>query len=106
MTMYCESCQIAFSDNRCPFCGSKKIRQPVANDPCFLCEKQIVWGEMLEEALKNNDIPVMIKKRWGAGMALKVGPMMEQVRIFVPFSCLEDSKRIASELFSNTDGTN
>lgn len=59
-----------------------------------------MWGEMLEEALKNNGIPVFIKKRLGIGMALKVGPMMEYIRLYVPFSRWNDAERIEKELFA------
>jgi len=58
-----------------------------------------MWGEMLAEALKNNGIPVFLKKRMGIGMALKVGPMMERVKVYVPFSFLQESKKIVEELF-------
>jgi len=100
---YCENCQLAFEGKQCPFCGRKKVREPLPNDICFLCEKQIMWGEMLQEALKNNGIPVTLKKKMGIGMALKVGPLFERVKIYVPFSCLQDSMIIANELFSETD---
>lgn len=104
MLLYCEHCQLAFGSNRCPICRDRNVRQPRSNDPCFLSEKQIIWGEMLEDVLKQNGIPVLMKKKMGAGMALKVGPMLERVELYVPFSRLQDAERIEAELFSETDG--
>jgi len=101
--LYCEKCQFTFEGKQCPSCGRKKVREPLPDDLCFLCEKQITWVEMLQETLKNNGIPVIIKKRMGIGMALKVGPLLERVKIYVPFSCLQDSRIIANELFSEAD---
>ena len=103
--LYCEKCQIAFDIICCPVCGGEKARQPRSSDPCFLVEKEILWGELLEEALKNNGIPVLVKKRMGIGMALKVGPLLERVQIYVPFSRLEDSKDIVHDLFSEKKGS-
>jgi len=59
---------------------------------------------MLENVLKNNGIPVIVEKRLGAGMALKVGQMLEWVRVYVPFSRLQEAAEIEKELFSQTDG--
>ncbi len=100
--LYCGDCQVAFEGDQCPVCGRKKVREPLSNDACFLCEKQMMWAEMLAEALKNNDIPVFLKKRMGMGMALKVGLMMEHCKVYVPFSCLQKSEEIVDELFSET----
>lgn len=33
-------------------------------------------------------------------MALKVGPILERVKLYVPFSRLQDAERIEVELFS------
>ena len=103
MSRYCENCQLVYDGDRCPACGSKKGREPQENDPCFLCEKQILWGEVLEDALKQNGIPVVFKKRLGIGLALKVGPMMEWVKVYVPYARLEESRAIVETLFESGD---
>ena len=58
---------------------------------------------MLEETLKNNGIPVIFKKKLGIGLALKVGPMMERVRIYVPYSRLAEAEDLVDQLFSAGD---
>lgn len=98
--LYCEKCLLAIMNNHCPICGSRNLRTPLPDDYCFLCEKQVMWGELLGEALRSNDIPVIFKRKIGAGMALKAGPMMERLKVYVPFSRYIDSLEIVDELFS------
>lgn len=103
MPQYCEKCHIVFENDRCIICNSRNVREARPDDLCFLCEKQIMWSEMLEDVLKNNGIPVITKKKLGIGLALKVGPMMERVIMFVPYSCLQEAKMIVEELFSESN---
>ena len=83
--------------------GSKKGREPQENDPCFLCEKQILWGEVLEDALKQNGIPALTSSTVGAGMAMKAGNLFERIKFFVRYEHLEKAKELASDLFDSPD---
>lgn len=98
--MYCEKCGISFDTNYCSACGSKNVRTPQPDDMCFLTEKELLWSEMLEDVLRQNNVPFLTKKALGIGMALKVGPMRESVRIYVPYSYLQEAKMIVESLFS------
>ena len=98
--MYCERCGIIFEENRCPACGSQNVRPPRPDDLCFLTEREAIWAEMLEDVLKQNNIPCLTKNVLGAGLALKVGPMSERVRFYIPYSRLQNAKAIVDELFS------
>lgn len=98
--MYCERCSIIFEENRCPFCGNQNVRPPMPDDLCFLIEQETMWAEMLKDVLKKNDIPCLTKNVLGAGLALKVGPMLERVRFYIPYSHLQNAKVIVDELFS------
>ena len=66
---------------------------------CFLTEREAMWAEMLEDVLKQNDIPCLTKNVLGAGLALKVGLMSERVRFYIPYLYLPNAKAIADELF-------
>ena len=103
MLLYCENCQRLTDEGACPVCGRKNLREPQPADPCFVCEKQIVWGEMLENELKEHGIPVLLKNQMGAGMAIKVGPMLERVRVYVPFPRWQEAMDIAEDLFAEAD---
>lgn len=73
---------------------------------CFLTEKDLLWGGMLADVLKQNKIPFLTKARLGAGMALKVGPAMERVLFYVPCSHLEQAKRLVDALFAGDSHEN
>ena len=45
---YCLKCRNVFEGERCPVCGSKKSREPAADDLCFLTEEGPLLGGMLE----------------------------------------------------------
>lgn len=96
--MYCEKCCRIFEDDRCPHCKRSKVRPPEQNDPCFLTEENYVTSTILEDLLKQNNIPFLKKDVMGAGMAIKVGPMLERSRFYVPFSELGNARAVAAEL--------
>ncbi len=73
---------------------------PAADGLCFLTEKEALWAGMLSDVLKKEGVPFITKNALGAGMALKVGPMSERVRFYVPESRLEDAENIVAGLFS------
>ena len=59
--MYCEKCNRIFEADRCPVCKSRKIREPEANDPCYLTEQDYISSGILEDILKQNSIPYLKK---------------------------------------------
>jgi len=97
--MYCKKCCIVFEADTCPVCGNKDLREPAAEDWCYLAEKDVVWGGMLEDVLRQKAIPVFVRRRLGAGMTLKIGQSMERVIMYVPYSCLARARELEEELF-------
>ena len=100
MALYCENCYILFEGKRCPVCGRKSSRGPEPSDPCFLTEKEQIWSDLLADVLKQNGIPFLKKDVMGAGMAIKVGPMLERSRFYVRFEHLETARELTDELFA------
>lgn len=98
--MYCDRCNALFDGNVCPNCGNRKVREPVDEDYCFLIEKDVVFGEMLADILKQNDVPFYQKSVLGAGLALNVGPYLERYRFYVPHSHFQYAKSLVDALFS------
>ena len=98
--MFCEKCSAVFESDICPFCGDENTRQPYPDDLCFLIEKNYVMAGMLGDILTQNNISFMIKNVLGAGMALKVGPMAERVRVYIPYKYYQSAKDIADTLFA------
>ncbi len=106
--MYCEKCKRVFENNRCPSCRNSKVRKPEQGDPCFLTEQNYVFSGILEDVLKQEGIPFLKKDVMGAGLAIKVGPMLERSRFYVPYEQLERAASLVDELFAapqEEDGT-
>ncbi len=102
--MYCEKCNRIIEADRCPFCKSRKIREPEAKDPCYLTEQDYISSGILEDLLKQNNIPYLKKDVMGAGLAIKVGPMLERSRFYVPFEQLSSAMAITEDLFAAAEG--
>ena len=66
---------------------------------CFLTEQSNIWAGMLADVLQQHGIPFVKESSLGAGLALKMGPMSETIRFFVPASCLAAGKELVEELF-------
>ena len=97
--LYCENCMTIFDGDHCPDCKATTLRSPEPSDFCFLVEKEVMWGEMLADILKQQQIPFTYKPILGAGLALKVGPAAEQYRFFVPYSHYQQAQEIVEQIF-------
>ena len=86
----------AVTDQRLP----EEVREPEAKDPCYLTEQDYVSSGILEDLLKQNNIPYLKKDVMGAGMAIRVGPMLERSRFYVPFEQLSSAIAVMEDLFS------
>lgn len=58
---------------------------------------------ILEDVLKQNNIPYLKKDVMGAGLAIKVGPMFERSRFYVPFEQWSRATAITEDLFSGAE---
>lgn len=102
--MYCEKCKRIIDADRCPFCKSRKTREPESDDICFLTEQDYVFSGILEDILQQHDIRFLKKDVMGAGLAIKVGPMLERSRFYVSFEQLEEAMAVVEELFAESEG--
>lgn len=55
---------------------------------------------MLEDVLRQHEIPAITKSNIGAGMAIKAGSMFERVKFYVPYSHMEQAQQLVDLLFS------
>lgn len=65
----------------------------------LLAVKESMWASMLEEVLKDNDIPCVSVPVFGAGFTLKTG-MQECLKVFVPSKSKMQAEELMNELFS------
>ena len=104
--MYCTKCRnISEKAERCPVCGSRRVREPLPEDICFLTETAPIAGDMLRDVLEQEGIPVLCQSTLGAGLAMTVGSMFERLKVFVRYDSLERAREIAEELFSSDGET-
>lgn len=101
--MYCEKCCRIIETDRCPVCKKSLVREPGPQDPCFLAEQDYLFSGILEDVLKQKGIPFLKKDVMGAGMAIKVGPMLERSRFYVMFDRLPEAEAVLKELFAETE---
>jgi len=97
---YCHKCRVLFEDDRCPHCDNPYVWPPEADDYCFLTEKEFPWSRVLEQALKEEGIPVVADDSVvGAWMTSRLGVRFERTRLFVPYAHLEQAKAMEQEMF-------
>ena len=101
--LYCEKCKLLYTNPYCPVCNCKTGRNPELEDLCFLTEQPQLWGDMLKDVLRQNDIPTFTQNVLGAGMAMKAGALSERIKFYVPFSHYEKASQIVEEILSSTD---
>ena len=101
--MYCEKCCQAVEEASCPTCGSSRLREAKEKDPCFLTEQDFIHTGILEDILGQNNIPFLRKNVLGAGMAIKVGPMLERGRFYVPYELLPKAQELVNDFFSEEE---
>lgn len=97
---YCPNCHMLVQGTRCPVCDKKWLEPPKSEDYCFLVEKELVWAGVLEDCLRQNEIPYLTQNVLGAGLTAKMGSMMESVKFFVRYGYYEKAKLLDEELFS------
>lgn len=102
---------------RCPMCGTKKLRKAEEEDFCFLLEKEVAYCGMLSLELDEKNIPYKTVP-YGSGVRSAFGMSLENYRVYVPFGFLEAAKQVVEErenfetetfkksLLENTDSMN
>lgn len=101
--MYCEKCKRIIPEERCSFCKRSTVREPKAKDLCLLTETDYISSGILEDVLQQRGIPFLRKGVMGAGLAIKVGPMLDRSRFYVPFDQLETAMGVRDELFAASE---
>lgn len=95
--LYCAKCQVLSKDeDRCPLCGSKKLRQVQPNDPVLLLTASEPESLRIAAAFDEAKIPHM-ERSLDAGSASSIilgQSRYLQIRVFVPFGEIENAREI------------
>lgn len=99
MLFYCPHCHVLRERDRCSICGRRNLMAPKRGDFCFLEETEVLWAGMLEDVLRQADIPYLEKSDLGAALSVSVGRVRERIRFYVPFERMTEAKTLADGLF-------
>lgn len=99
ISMYCPNCNVLSDSPRCPIC-SKSLRRPLAEDYCYLTEKETIWAAAFADILTDHQIPFVTKNTLGAGLAAKIGPALERTRFYIPYIDYNQAKLLEKEFFA------
>ena len=90
--MYCEVCHLETENTVCPVCHNTRLRPARAEDFCLLTEQGTLGRSILCDLLRQAHIPCYDKPTLGARLAMKVGPMLERYKLYVPYAYLEKAR--------------
>lgn len=99
--LYCPNCQALCSEEkRCPFCGSKKLREPQESDPVYLITLDETKAEMVKTAFKTEHLPYeeRISGLGGPPSVITGQSAFTNKRIFVPYGQLETARGIIDQM--------
>ncbi|MDE6690719.1 MAG: hypothetical protein K2K04_01995 [Clostridia bacterium] len=94
---FCENCHIVSDAERCPVCGSKRLRPVEEDDFCLLTENTAEYGSMLTDIFDEENIPYSAVP-YGSGLETKLGLPFKNSRLFVPYGSLEAAREIIKQL--------
>ena len=99
---YCEACRMLSEDAECAVCRTEDLREVKPQDLCFFSEAGIMYAQMLEGYLADQDIPCLLVPV-SKGSRAAVGLSFSTYKIYLPYQNFEEVRAIAAIL--NPDPT-
>ncbi len=99
--LFCEKCNFATKENRCPSCGNKKLRAVADEDFCFLVNLDEFYYTMLESTLRENDIEVVGVPYYSHGVTYASAGRADGRKVYVRFKDVERAKEFYRALFGS-----
>ena len=97
---YCENCHLLCEWPVCGYCGTRPLREPRADDYCFLSSRNEPWAQMLAELLQEERIAVVTRPVPQRGFGYS-GERSAYTELFVPFPELERAKELERALLTS-----
>lgn len=85
---YCENCNIACKDERCPKCRRKKLRAITDEDFCLVGKVGRFYGDNLKENLENENIDCVLIP-YGTGVNSMFALPLESYLVYVRYKNLD-----------------
>lgn len=99
--LFCEKCNFATYDDRCPSCGSKKLRAVCDEDFCFFVNTDEFSFSMLESALKENDIEVVGVPYYPCNVTYATAGRADGRKVYIRYQDIEAVKEIYETIFGS-----
>lgn len=96
---FCESCNLACEGERCPKCGSKKLRAVTDEDFCPVARVDRIFGDNLKENLEHENIECVLMP-YGTGVRSKFALPLESYLLYVRY---KNSERVRQILDGQND---
>ncbi|MCM1438420.1 MAG: hypothetical protein NC131_04305 [Roseburia sp.] len=93
---FCEGCNIACNDERCPKCGRKKLRAVNDDDFCLVAQVDRFFGDILKGNLENENIECVLMP-YGTGVNSKFALPLENYLLYVRYKNLEYVREILKD---------
>ena len=97
--LYCQRCKRLYSGDRCTDCNKEDGRAPEPEDLCFLIDLYELQSNMLEDALRQKNIPFLKEQISGIGdVAREVRPMYGIFRFYTLYKHFADALTVLDNL--------
>ncbi len=93
---FCEGCNIASNDERCPKCGRKKLRAVTDDDFCLVAKVDRYYGDGLKDYLKNENIECILMP-YGTGVRTNFALPLESYLLYVRYKNLDYVRQILKD---------
>ena len=93
---FCESCNFACENERCPKCGRKKLRAVTDEDFCLVAQVDRIFGDSLKENLEYDKIECVLMPS-GTWVRSKFALPLESYLLYVRYKNLEHVRQIIND---------
>ena len=93
---FCESCNLACENERCPKCGRKKLRAVTEDDFCLVVQVDRIFGDNLKNNLEKENIECVLMP-YGTGVRAKFALPLESYLLYVRYKNLEHVRQILND---------
>lgn len=93
---FCERCNVAFSEDRCPKCGRKKLRAVRDDDFCLVAQVDRACGENLKRNLESERIDCVLMP-YGTGFRSKFALPLESYLVYVKYKDFDLVRQMLKE---------
>ncbi len=93
---FCENCNIACDNERCPKCGRKKLRTVQEDDFCLVAKVDRLFGDSLKYILENENIECVFMP-YGTGVNSKFALPLESYLLYVRYKNIDYVRQILKD---------